>query len=364
MSLAAKRARERMSSYPAYLRPTYAPQGPLSCVPVRLDQNENLFLPPDFVRSVLQRAVQEIDPRLYVYSDTRVLAERLGEYVGVPPSCITVGAGSDDLIRLFVQAVVRQGERVVVLEPTFSMYRLCAARAGATVVTVELNNDFSLDVDRLLKAAVGTELIFLCSPNNPTGNQFDSRDVLRVVDEYPGVVVLDEAYVEFADSSLGRLPLSRDNVVVLRTMSKAFGLASLRVGYCVAAEPLAAHLRERVQLPYPVSGIAAACAVRMLEWKNVVMESCQRVKAARQRFLTALARVSGVTVFDSQANFVLVETGLPEDVVVRGMAERGFLVRGIGTACGRRGLVRITVPPPELLEDVTSALSEVMSCVA
>jgi histidinol-phosphate aminotransferase len=327
---------------------------------VRLDQNENLLLPEEFVQSVLQKAVRNSDARLYHSTDLVELRCELSDYVGVTPDCLTIGAGSDDLIRLVTQAVLRHGDRALIVCPTFSMYSLCTVRSGGVPVRVHLNQDFSLDFDRVLEASHEASLVFLCSPNNPTGNQFESRSVLRIIEDSPGLVMLDEAYVEFAGSSLSRLPLKYDNLVVLRTLSKAFGLASLRVGYCIAAEHVAAEFRERLQLPYPVSSVAVAAARRMLRWKKVVLENCARVKKTRQRMLSLLSGQAGIRVFDSQANFILADFDSSPSVVVSGMADRGYLVREIGEACGHRNLVRITVPPPEILDSVLQALHEVM----
>ncbi|NWF94538.1 MAG: histidinol-phosphate aminotransferase family protein, partial [Candidatus Thorarchaeota archaeon] len=248
----------------------------------------------------------------------------------------------------------------VIMNPTFSMYSVCTVRAGGVPIYVDLQPDFSLDLEGVLEACPDASLVFLCSPNNPTGNQFDTDDILRIVGETPGMVLLDEAYVEFADSSLVSLPLKYDNVVVLRTMSKAFGLASLRVGYCIASEDVAFQLRERLQLPYPVSSVAVATAQRMLKWRKVVLEACSRLSQTRARFLSLLAEVQGVSAFDSQANFVLMDCNTPSASVVSRMRERGYLLRDIGTACGYRNLVRVTVPPPESLDSVVAALREVV----
>ncbi len=361
MSQAVKRLIEQMSEYPTYQVLAENVDTMRRCGLIRLDRNENLFLPESFVRSVVENAMRDTDLRLYANcTSLSSLMNELSDYVGVPPDCLVIGAGSDDLIRLVTQAVLQRGERAVIIEPTFAMYSLCTVRAGGTPVTVQLRPDLSMDTDSVLEVASDAQIVFLCSPNNPTGNQFDTESVLRVVENSPGIVILDEAYVEFADRSLSHLPLDYDNVIVLRTLSKAFALASLRIGYCIAAEPVATSLRERFQLPYPVSSLAMAVAQRMLKRRRVVLESCALVKRVRQQMLSLLQDIHGVRVFDSQANFILVSFEIPSSRIARRMAGRGYILREIGTACGYQNLVRITVPPLETMESLIVALREVI----
>ncbi|MEM2141942.1 MAG: histidinol-phosphate transaminase [Candidatus Thorarchaeota archaeon] len=329
---------------------------------VRLDRNENLFLPEDFMRSVVAEAVRDLDPRTYSQADQESLIHDLAEYVGVEPSCVLVGAGSDDLIGLLTTAFLRGGGgRAVTVVPTFSMYRVCAARLGAGVVSISLQGDFELDVDTLLADSRPDDMLFLCSPNNPTGNQYRDEDILRLMNEFEGVLVLDEAYAEFGRTSFVRIPMNLDNVIVLRTMSKAFGLASLRLGYCVANNLLVTRLRKHLQPPYPVSSAALLIGRQMLRRRDVVLRSCDILRSVRDRLFARLHRIPGVIPYRSDANFILLSCDRPSAEVAAEMRQRGFVIRDIGQEGRWSNLLRVTVPPEEVLDPFVAALEEVMS---
>jgi histidinol-phosphate aminotransferase len=322
---------------------------------VRLHANESPWRPAgDVSRAGLNR---------YPEPQPSALFQRLGELYGVPPAQVLVGRGSDEGIDLLVRAFCAAGHsEVIVCPPTFAMYRFAAEVQGARVVEVPLRaGDFSLDPGAVLDACgPATRIVFLCSPNNPTGNALDSGDVEKVVSglQSRALVVVDEAYVEFSShaSLVGWLPRF-DNLVILRTLSKAHGLAGARCGAVLAAPEVIALLRRLIP-PYAISTQTVEAVLEATEPARLgIME--QQVEALRRerdrvaRALAALPRVSRV--WPSEANFLMVSSPDPGDLLDAGIAA-GLLVRDVRAYPGLAQCLRITVGTPEQNDRLVAAL--------
>lgn len=321
---------------------------------LKLDGNENPFGPSPRALEALRR-----ETAYHYYPDpaqTR-LRERLAAYVGVSPDAIVAGAGSDELIDLLLRAVIAPGDAVIDCPPTFGMYAFLARIAGARVVDVPRREDFSVDVSGVAARAAGAKAVFLASPNNPTGNPTPSEDVERLLD-LGLLVVVDEAYVEFAGGSVAPLLSEREHLVVLRTFSKWAGLAGLRVGYGIMA-PALARVLMRIKQPYNVSVPAQVAAIAALEDRDLLMERVQAIVRERERLAALLAEIPWVTVYPSSANFVLCRLAGRDARAVRdGLARKGIFVRYFD----RRPIddcLRISVPAPGQSERVAQALREV-----
>ena len=194
---------------------------------IKLDSNENFALDRDFVAGVAAEAAKQVDLREYPLDQLDELYARLAQYAGVSVKCVAVGSGSDQIIELLLSTL--GGRRATVFSPTFSYFIDRCKLHGIKVYQVPLESDFTLDKKAFLKTAKRSDLIYLCSPNNPTGNQLDRQEMIEVVDSLEDrLVLIDEAYVDFADYSLSCDAIKRNNVIVLRTLSKAFGLAGAR----------------------------------------------------------------------------------------------------------------------------------------
>jgi histidinol-phosphate aminotransferase len=204
-----------------------------------------------------------------------------------------------------------------------------------------------------------TRLLFLCSPNNPTANQFGTNEIQLLVKEFPGVVIVDEAYAEFAEYSLVPLQDKFDNLIILRTFSKAFGLAGFRLGYCVANADLATILSKKLQLPYPVSSVTLRMGLKLLENADVVEKVVTRLKVERKKLIRRLNQVNGVRAFDSQTNFVLFQTDEQSDVVYQGLLSRGILVRNLGKILHLNNCFRATVGTPRMNAKLVDGLKEI-----
>ena len=277
----------------------------------------------------------------YPDSAATTLIDALGGWLDVPAARVAVGCGSATLCQQLVQATCTRDDEVLFAWLSFEAYPLITQVAGARVATVPLTDDHVHDLDAMLAAITpATRLVFVCNPNNPTGTAVRRTELDRFLDAVPDgvLVVLDEAYHEFVSDpdvpdgvALGRI---RDNVAVLRTFSKAYGLAGLRVGYCVAAEPVTAALRK-VCVPFSVNSLAQVAALASLEVAGELLARCRDVAAERDRVCASLREMS-YSVPESHANFgwlplreattAFTEHCLEHRVVVRGFAGHGVRV--------------------------------------
>jgi histidinol-phosphate aminotransferase len=250
------------------------------------------------------------------------------------------------------------GDRVVTTPPTFGIYEFVARTYGSALVEVARREDFALDVGAVEEAlAAGAKLMFLASPNNPTGNAA-SRDELERLLSHGAVVVVDEAYAEYAGGSFVPLVADHDNLIVMRTFSKWAGLAGLRAGYGVFPSPVAKAIRK-IKMPYNMNVAAQAAVLASLEDRAALAENVRVIIEQRERMVNALAVFPWLRVYPSQANFLLCQVrGQPATELKAQLKERGVLVRHYDSP-GVRGCVRISVGRPEDTDRLVEALSEI-----
>ena len=276
----------------------------------------------------------------------KVLKQKIAALKGVRGEQIFIGNGSDEAIDLCYRIFCRPGvDNAVSIAPTYGMYRVAADVNDVEMREVPLGTDFSLPVDALLNAAdEHTKLLWLCSPNNPTGNAFPAADIERLIRRFDGMVVLDEAYIDFASEPgfLARLG-EFENLIVLQTLSKAWGMAGLRLGLAFASAPVAA-LFARVKYPYNINCLAQQAVAERLA--QDVSPQVARLCAERERLLPALAVCPAIErVYPSDANFILVRTPRP-DRMYDALIAAGVIVRNRSRIPGCEGCLRITVGTP------------------
>lgn len=326
----------------------------------KLNWNEGLFGPAP---GVLEAVAAELE-NAWMYPDRSYsdFREAVGSLVGLPPSHVVPAHGIQALVTMLAAAFLTPGSTVVVPSPTYGLYAQVWAAAGAEVVKVPLR-DLRIDLEAMAGAArrARASLVLVCDPNNPTGDHVEPGDWAGFLDLLPpgSVAVADEAYGEYVDPPLR--PRREDDVghgrpvVVLRTFSKLFGLAGLRLGYALAAPQLARYL-DVVQEPFNVNRAALAAGRASLAVPGLVEERRAETAAARE-VLAAGARSCGMRPYPSQANFLLVDTGVDDGLLVEALARRGILIRA-GSEFGMPGHVRITVGPAPLMERVAGELAD------
>jgi histidinol-phosphate aminotransferase len=350
--------------------PGYEPVEPLDILASRLgipedriaklDGNENPYGPSPRVREALAGFTHY---HIYPDPEQRRVREAIAEYVGATPEQIVVGNGSDELLDLTGRLFLSPGDRVVNAPPTFGIYEFVTRTYGADVVEAPRREDFALDVDAAERAlAAGAKLMFLASPNNPTGNAASAAELERLL-AHGAALVVDEAYAEFAGDSFAPLVTQRDNLIVVRTFSKWAGLAGLRAGYGVFPAAVAETIRK-IKMPYNMNVAAQAAVLASLEDRAALSENVRKIVGERERMAKALAAFPWLRVYPSRANFLLCQVdGRSATEVQAELRRRGVLVRHFDST-GVRGCLRISVGRPQDTDRLVAALSEIGATVA
>lgn len=336
---------------------------------LRLNSNESPWdLPPELKLETLQ-ALRDLPFSRYDYALRPRLIQALADYTGAAGEQIIPGNGADELIQLCQIALSRPGTRVICTSPTFMVYGLVAAALRLPLVNVPLlPPGFDLDPDAVAATAREGDIVFLCRPNNPTGNIFPRDQVLELLarlEERGATAVVDEAYYEFSGETLAGEVISgrRGNVVVLRTMSKAFRIAGLRLGYAIAAEPLVPAL-ERARLHYNVSAATMVIALGVLANPKIARRTASALNRLRDVLSASLAELPGVRVYPSRANFVLLSLSCLAAPVVSALAARGIIIRQYPGEPGLEKSIRVSVGSHRENRTVAAALREVLAQTA
>ncbi|MBI4203582.1 MAG: histidinol-phosphate transaminase [Betaproteobacteria bacterium] len=329
---------------------------------VKLDAMENPYHLPPELQAEIARIVETTALNRYPDSGAARLKVRLREVMEIPAGAdVLVGNGSDEFIQTLMLSVARPGACVLVLEPSFIMFRLIATFCGVRFIGVPLKPDFTVDIEGVLAAVAEHQppLIFIVFPNNPTGNLFDVETIARIIEAAPGIVVLDEAYHAFAGQSF--MPRLQDfpNLLVMRTLSK-LGLAGLRLGVLAGARAWLQHV-DKVRLPYNVNVLTQLIAEKVLQHQDVLARQAAAIKAERARLFDELEHIPGVRPFPSDANFILFRiVGASE--VFAGLKRRGVLIKNLHeTHPALAHCLRVTVGTPDENSRFLGALKETVN---
>ncbi len=330
-------------------------------VGLRLDFNENTV---GCSPRVLERLRQLQFDQLARYPERESVERRVAAHLGVEPTALLLTNGVDEAIHLICETYLEPGDEALIVVPTFSMYEIYAAATGAQVITIPAGPEFRYPTDDVLaRISPHTRLIAIANPNNPTGTVVPRADLLRMVCAAPDAAVLvDEAYFDFYGDSLLAEVAGCPNLFVARTFSKAYGLAGLRIGVLVGSAAQMAMVR-RVSSPYNVNAVALACLPDALADQDYIRQYVAEVRQGRERLEQELRSLK-LRFWPSQANFVLVGIGERHDAFVRGMRERGILVRDRSRDPGCDGCVRISVGSNAQTERLIVALREAIRAIA
>ncbi|MGB5824078.1 MAG: histidinol-phosphate transaminase [Proteocatella sp.] len=342
------------------LKPYFVDERPCR---IKLDANEgsNYLLSEDIVLS-------QLGANLYPDSDATGLRAKLASYYGCKKENLIMGNGSSELIHLVISTYCEAGDKVLTFTPGFSMYDVYCQLCEAQIVKLEAGADFSQNIDILIAEAVkiSPKVVILCNPNNPTGYVNSKQDVIKLLENIKdAVLVIDEAYADFEEESVISEIENYDNLVVLRTMSKAFGLANLRVGCAVARKEIIGDI-WKVKVPYNLNGPSQILAELALENMDKISSYISEVKAERQKLFEAIksmvgqepdSKEEGVKVYPSGANFLFIKS--PNLNLAEELFKKGIAIRDFGGPL--RGFYRITVGTPQENREVIKALAEVFA---
>ena len=328
---------------------------------IKLNQNENPYeLPAGIKEEIVRKLVGERWSR-YPSFVPRMQIERVAEFAGWTPGGTLIGNGSNDLLQLLFTSVLERGASVVISQPCFTLYKILGRSMAADVHEVRMLRPFAFAVDSLIETAnrTGAKMIVLCSPNNPTGTSLPRESLRRIIKNTTALVVLDEAYVQFAGETQVALLKEFERLVILQTFSKAFGAAGLRFGYLLASPGIAGEL-QKVKLPYSVNIFTLTAVDVLLERWPEIKKWIASIVAERDRMRHALGEIPSIRAHDSCANFLLIESMVkPPAEVFSGLLKRGILIRDVSSyPMLERGL-RVSIGTPEENREFIAALKEV-----
>lgn len=312
---------------------------------IKLDANENPFPWPAKMRKLLYVET----PAFNRYPDGmgRELKSAIGKYTKIAPQGILIGNGSDEIIQLILLTFGGQGKSLIIHPPTFSMYQIYARLTDTNVVPVPLLNGLALDTEKMLEAALSPEahIILVCNPNNPTGSLFLREDILRLIRESGKIVVVDEAYAEFSGETLIPEIANYPNLLIMRTFSKSFGMAGLRLGYLLG-QPETIDLINRVRPPFNVNAFSQRAGCLALSFLEEYQAQIEIIKQETHKLSAGLAQLPDVEVYPTRANFILFKP-LDADRWADELLKRGFLVRNLGVLPELGKCLRISAGLPE-----------------
>jgi len=321
---------------------------------ILLDANENSFGSP---------FDNDLELNRYPMPYQQNLRNKIAKFRNVETENVFVGVGSDEaidlLFRIFCNPIK---DRIIINPPTYGMYKVSANINDVRIDEVLLTEDFQLQTDKILNRVTDfTKLIFVCSPNNPTANDIDRKDIIELLENFNGLVVVDEAYIDFSEQeSFAESVKEYPNLVVLQTLSKAFGLAGIRLGVAIASPQIIEYLMK-VKAPYNINKLTSQAAIKAFDNLDSVYENILSIKEEKSRVITALEAIEQVQhVFPSNANFLIFRVNNALQVYTR-MAELGVIIRYRGSEPRCENCLRLTIGTPKENNRFLDALKNILS---
>ena len=345
---------EQLSKLKGYQKPEKFPNA------LKLDSNENYAIDREFSLDLIRQTEDKLDVREYPLSDTERLVESLSGYIKMPQEMIGVGNGSDQIIDLILANFASKETKILTSEPTFGFFEERCKLYSIPTIKIPFTKNMTLELEKFLSKIKKADILYLDSPNNPTGFQFSKNKLEQLIREFNGLVIIDEAYVEFADYSIIDMTKKKDNLIVLRTLSKSFGLAGLRVGYFVANKKIANVFTRTIQYPYPLNTVAIETAILALQRSEQVSEIANQIKKERSRMIETLRGMGVFQVFDSKANFVLFSAPGSGLRIYNALAEQGIVVKNLGKMGSHDGCLRVTIGSEEMNSKFLLAMRDLL----
>ena len=326
--------------------------------PVSLHANENPYPPSPELLNELRESLEMLELNRYPDPDGHKLKARLSERLDTAPENLVLGNGSDELIQLLMQVFCNPGDRIAFPDPTFSMYSIIARGLGVEPYPLELNDqwDFEAPENFELWKKERVKIVFFSYPNNPTGNCFSADEIQKVLDNFDGIIVLDEAYYDFARKSFIEKLKEYPNLILLRSLSK-IGLAGFRVGYGIADPCIISHI-NKMRLPYNLNSVSQFMAERLLARFSTVEDQVNLLLKERERLNTQLMNTEGITPYPSDSNFILFKTAGDGTTLHQRLLSQGVLIRNLIGHPRLKDCLRVTVGTPEQNQQFISFLTK------
>ncbi len=327
---------------------------------VKLDSNENYVIPKQFQNDIISFAKKNSDIREYPLGGAEKLACSISKFIKIPPSMIGVGNGSDQILDLILSNFASKETKVLTSNPTFGFFEERCKLYDIPLITIPFSNKMTLDIKDFIRESKNADILYLDSPNNPTGFQFTKNELQKLVKSFSGLVIIDEAYGEFGEYSLSSMVKTQNNLIVVQTLSKSFGLAGLRLGYFVAGKKFTETFMNVLQYPYPISTITIESGIQALEKSKPMKDTLAVIKIERKRIIETLQKYDVFDVFDSKANFVLFDAHGAYKRVYSALAEQGISIRKLGKIGNHDGCLRVTIGTKEMNSKFLLAIRDLL----
>jgi histidinol-phosphate aminotransferase len=320
---------------------------PVKTKGLKLDANENLVLKKEFIKKIASQALQSEDLRKYPLQQLDNFYLQLSNYTKIDKKNLAIGNGSDQIIDLIL-SVFGKEKRVTTFTPTFSYFIDRCELYSMKIDKIPLLDNNSIDKKNFIQSAKKSEIIYICSPNNPTGNQFDKELLIDLIKNFDDkLIIIDEAYVEFASYSFCSETIKSQNIILLRTLSKAFGLAGARLGYCIANEDFSHIFKTIIQYPYAINNISLNIGSEILKNSKYIEKTIKVIKKERKRILDSLkGRNNEIKVFQTESNFIffqILDINKYEHILTQ-LKKDNIAVKTIGRIKDRKGgHIRVTI---------------------
>ncbi|MEM4378836.1 MAG: histidinol-phosphate transaminase [Candidatus Nitrosotenuis sp.] len=327
---------------------------------LKLDSNENFVINKQLQQELIDLAKKNSDVREYPLGKAEKLIDSLSSYLQIPTSMIGIGNGSDQILDLFLSNFASKNTKILTSNPTFGFFEERCKLYSIPTIKVPFSKNMTLSVDDFASRAKNAAILYLDSPNNPTGFQFKKEEILELIKKFQGVVVVDEAYGEFSDYSVANFTKKFDNLIVVRTFSKTFGLAGLRIGYVVASDKFIDVFSRVLQYPYPLNTLAIEAGILVLQRTKQIQETIKIIKEERARIIKKLRESGAFDVFDSKANFVLFDARGADKRIYTALLEQGISIRKLGKIGKHEGCLRVTVGTKEMNSKFLLAIRDLL----
>lgn len=300
---------------------------------IKLNQNENPFDLPDSIKRELVEEFFHQPLNRYPEVFPVQLTASLSNYIGVPTDNIIAANGSNELMYTILMAIVSRGTKVLIPTPTFFLYEKIVRILEGELISVLAKSDLTFDVDKILETAKKEKpaLIILNSPNSPTGKILSLDDVEKIISETDAIILVDEAYIEFADQpSVLQLVKKYDRLIILRTFSKAFSLAGLRIGYLIAQSALCFELLKS-KIPFTVNNVSSAAAIKVMQNKDLISERIQYIRVQKDYLFKELSAIKEIKVFSSHSNFLIFQMKNNAHALFEKLLSENVLIRDVSS---------------------------------
>ncbi len=327
---------------------------------LKLDSNENYVIPKQFQNDIISSARKNSDVREYPLGGVEFLIQKISKFVKMPSSMIGVGNGSDQILDLILSNFASKQTKILTSNPTFGFFEERCKLYSIPLIAISFSNDMKLDINDFKKQSKNADILYLDSPNNPTGFQFSKNELQKLIKSFNGLVIIDEAYGEFGDYSLSSMVKTQENLIVVQTLSKSFGLAGLRLGYFIANKKFTTIFMNVLQYPYPLTTITIESGILALDKSNLMKSTVANIKIERKRIIETLQKYDAFEVFDSKANFVLFDAKGIYKRVYSALAEQGISIRKLGRINNHEGCLRVTIGTKEMNSKFLLAIRDLL----